>query len=77
MGDDEQQVTGTAAVGDAPRVASGVESDGGESVSVREEDLTVEDGPREESGSPLDAEDYDEGAADLGGTGGANAGGAG
>ena len=70
--------------GGTPRVAGGIESSTGpagpgglESVDVSGADLDVEDGPRQESGSALDAGDFDEGAADSGGTGGANAGGAG
>ena len=67
-----------------PIVAGGIESStgpagpgGAESVSISGADLDVGDGPREESGSALDADDYEGGAAESGGTGGANAGGAG
>jgi hypothetical protein len=65
-------------------LAGGIESstgpagaDGPQSVDVSGADLDVEGGPRQESGSALDADQFDEGAADSGGTGGVNAGGAG
>jgi hypothetical protein len=68
----------------AATLASGIESstgpagaDGPEGVDVSGADLDVEGGSRQESGSALDADQFDEGAADSGGTGGANAGGAG
>ena len=70
--------------GGTPQVAGGIESSTGqagaggpESVDVSGADLDVAEGPRQESGSDLDAGEFGEGAAESGGTGGANAGGAG
>jgi hypothetical protein len=78
----EQEGTPTVAGGiessTGPAGPGGATGDGGaESVSISGADLDVSDGAREESGSALDADDYEGGAAESGGTGGANAGGAG
>ena len=66
---------------DTSTVAGGIESatgpGGAGSVGISGADLDIEDGPREASGSALDAGDFEEGATESGGTGGANAGGAG
>ena len=79
MVDSEQDEQGGAA-----QVAGGIESSTGpagpggpESVSVSGADLDVDGGAPAESGSDLDADEFDGGAAESGGTGGANAGGAG
>lgn len=72
---DQQEGTATSATGIASPEPTG--SGGPDSVDVSGADLDVEGGPRQSSGSPLDADQFEEGAADSGGTGGANAGGAG
>ena len=75
---------GSASQASGATVAGGIESTAGpagtsgpQSVGISGADLAVEEGPRGDSGSALDAGEFEAGAAESGGTGGANAGGAG
>jgi hypothetical protein len=85
VADEQQDERQGAQQGAGGRLAGGIESTTGpagagagvESVDIDATDVAVGSGPRQESGSATDAGDYEGGAEELGGTGGANAGGAG
>ena len=84
MTDQQQGGEPDGGQGGASKVAGGIESTTGpagaggpQSVDISGADLDVDEGPRQESGSDLDAGEFGDGAAESGGTGGANAGGAG